>query len=263
MSPLPRTGRRSLWTAVFVALAFCGALLRTESATSDQATDETHVTHLHGVVEILTPGATDWVRTTTNQVLRPRYQLRTGRDSRVTIRWSDQSVVSFGALTVLEILPPHEPGAGNGLNLFKGLLSFFHRDEPGRIRVITGGSTAGVQGTEFVMAVETLNGTERTTLSVIDGTVQFGNEQGSLSLTNNQQAVAELGKAPIRTEGFIANNVLQWCFYYPAVLDLRDLPLSAEEERALGESLAAYRTGDLLAALAKYPDSRQPGSDSD
>src|SRR5206468_8708344 len=154
------------------------------------------------------------------------------------------------------------PGAGNGLNLFKGLLSFFHRDEPGRIRVITRGGTAGVKGTEFVVAVETVNGTERTTLSVIDGTVEFGNEQGSLSLTNSRQAVAELGKAHTRTAGFNANNVLQWCFYYPAVLDLRDLPFTPGEEQILSESLAAYRGGDLLAALAKYPE-RQPGSDAE
>jgi len=29
------------------------------------------------------------------------------------------------------------------------------------------------------------------------------------------------------------------------------------------ESITAYRAGDLLAALAKYPASRQPGSDAE
>jgi tetratricopeptide (TPR) repeat protein len=117
-----------------------------------------------------------------------------------------------------------------------------------------------VEGTEFVVAADE---TERTTLSVIDGKVRFGNEQATLLLTNGQQAVAEPGKAPIRTAGFIANNVLQWCFYYPAVIDLNDLPFTPEEQKILGESLSAYRSGDLLAALAKYPTGRQPGSDAE
>ena len=137
---------------------------------------------------------------------------------------------------------------------------FFHRDEPGRIRVITRGAVAGVEGTEFVV---TADETERTTLSVIDGKVRFGNEQATLLLTNGQQAVAEPGKVPVRTAGFIANNVLQWCFYYPAVIDLNDLPFTPEEQKILGESLPAYHSGDLLMALAKYPAGRQPGSDAE
>jgi Flp pilus assembly protein TadD len=235
---------------------------RTLSASGGPAADEIRIAQIQGTVEVSTPGSTDWVYTTTNQLLRPLYKLRTGPNSRVTLRWSDQSVVSFGALTVLEILPPHESGAGNGLNLLKGLLSFFHRDTPGRIRVITRGAAAGVKGTEFVVAVET-NGTERTTLSVIDGMVDLSNPQGTLILTNGQQAVVELGKAPVHTAGFTANNVLQWCFYYPAVLDLRELPLSPEEEASLRESLAAYRAGDLLDALAKYPAVRLAASEAE
>ena len=134
--------------------------------------------------------------------------------------------------------------------MLRGIVSFFHRDEPGRIRVITRGAVAGVEGTEFVMAADD---TERTTLSVIDGKVRFGNEQATLLLTNGQQAVVEPGKAPVRTAGFIANNVLQWCFYYPAVIDPDDLPFTPDEQKILGESLQAYRSGDLLVALAKYP----------
>src|SRR5258706_15171374 len=68
---------------------------------------------------------------------------------------------------------------------------------------------------------------------------------------------------PMLTAGFIANNILQWAFYYPAVLDLRDLPLTSEEKSALQDSLAAYGAGDLLAALDRYPVGREPGSDAE
>ena len=237
----------------------------TLSAAGDPAADEIRILEIQGTLQILAPGAAVWVKTTTPQTLGPGYRLRTGPNGRVLLRWSDQSVVPFGAMTEIEILPANQPEAQAGLRLVKGILSFFHRDKPGRIRVITRGAVAGVEGTEFVLQVETVDNVERTILSLIDGKVEFSNRQGGLVLTNMQQAVAEVGKAPVRTAGFIANNVLQWCFYYPAVLDLRDLPLTPEEQQALGDSLAAYRTGDLLAALARYPDlaNRQPVSDAE
>jgi Tfp pilus assembly protein PilF/outer membrane receptor protein involved in Fe transport len=227
------------------------------------ATNEIRIVELQGEVEVSPAGATTWVLTQTNQILRSFDRLHTGANSRVALRWSDKSVVLFGASTELEILPPHRPEAQSGLHIVRGIISFFHRDEPGRIHVITRGAAAGVEGTEFVVAVASVDGTERTTLSVIDGKVQFGNEQGTLLLTNSQQASAESGNAPVRTAAFVANDILQWCFYYPVVLDLADVTLSPEEENTLRESLGAYAAGDLLAALAKYPPERQPGSEAE
>jgi Flp pilus assembly protein TadD len=228
---------------------------------SAQTNDAIRIVELGGMVEILPHGATTWVLTQTHQQLHALDHVRTGTNSSVGLLWSDQSVLRFGALTEMEILPPHTDDADQGLHLLQGILAFFHRDKPGRIRVITSGALAGIEGTEFVMTVRSTNGIEQTTLSVIDGKVRLGNEQGTLVLTNGQPAVAEPGKAPQRTAGFVANNLLQWCYYYPAVLDLKDLSLTPEEKTLLGDSLTAYRDGDLLAALAKYPEARQPDSD--
>jgi Tfp pilus assembly protein PilF len=222
-------------------------------------TNEIRIVELQGTAEVASGTATTWGPAQTNQILHPFDRLRTGANSRIAFLWSDRSVVSFGALTEVEVLPPDSADAQCGLHLLRGIISFFHRDEPGRIRVITRGAVAGVEGTEFVMADDTA----RTILSVIDGKVRFGNEKATLLLTNGQQAVVEPGKAPVRTAGFIANNILQWCFYYPAVIDLNDLPFTPEEQKILGESLQAYRSGDLPAALAQYPAARQPGSDAE
>jgi Flp pilus assembly protein TadD len=239
--------------------AFCPVLRAADVAD----TNEIRIVEAEGKVEIRQRGAERWVLTQSNQVLFPLDQLRTGPRSRVALRWSDQSVLRFGPLTEIEIQPPHVRDSESGLHLIRGILSFFHRDKPGRIRVITSGALAGIEGTEFVMEVGPTNGTERTTLSVIDGRVRFENQFAALSLTNREQAVAEPGQPPTRTAGFIAKNLLQWCFYYPAVLDLKDLPLSTPEENALAESLAAYRSGDLLQALAKYPENRVSASDTE
>jgi len=245
-----------IWGIVATWGGHCGA----QSAISNQTTNEIRIVEIQGKMEVSPAGTTTWGPVQTNQILHPFDRLRTGANTRIALRWSDQSIISFDALTEIEILPPAAPDAQCGLHLIRGIASFFHRDKPGSIRVITRGAVAGVEGTEFVVGVDD---TDRTTLSVIDGKVQFGNEYATLVLTNGQQAVADFGKAPIQTAGFIANNVLQWCFYYPAVLDATDLPLTPDERNILGASLVAYNAGDLPSAIAQYPAGRQPDSDAE
>jgi Flp pilus assembly protein TadD len=261
LNSFPKTGR-----GLLLAVITSGFLAWAEKASAQlspgaAATNEIRIVELQGVVEVASAAAAAWRPAQLNQVLHPSDRLRAGANSRMALLWSDRSVVSFGALTELEILPPDASGAQCGLHLLRGVVSFFHRDEPGRIRIMTRGAIAGVEGTEFVLAAGSGSNPELTTLSVIDGSVRFGNEQATLRLTNGQQAVAGPGRAPVRTAGFIANNVLQWCFYYPAVIDPADLAFTPEELKILRDSLQAYRSGDLLSALAQYPADRQPGSD--
>ncbi len=234
--------------------------LALSSSSAATQTNEVRVAELQGTAEVSPAGATTWISIQTNQVLYPNDRLRVGAKSRVGLRWTDQSFVSLRASSEVEILPPPSTDPQSSLRLVRGIMSFFHRDKPGLIRVITRGASAGVEGTEFVLAAETINNTEQTTLFVVDGRVQLSNDRGSVLVTNGESAVAESGKAPVRTAGFVVNNILQWSFYYPAVLDLADLPMKRDEQTALGQSMDAYRAGDLLAALAKYPTAREPAS---
>jgi tetratricopeptide (TPR) repeat protein len=246
-----------------VLIASLGWIANWAEPASAQTNADIRIVEPRGVVEILRPGSTRWTRAATDQTLDSLDRVRTGTNSSLGILWFDQSIVRFGSLTEMEIMPPETGTADRGLHLFQGLLSFFHRDKPGRIRVISGGASAGIEGTEFVMETHTTNGYEQTTLSVIDGKVRFYNAKGALVVTNGGQSIAEPGTAPRRTPGFIANNILQWCFYYPGILDLNDLSFTAAEKNLLGESFAAYRAGDLNDALAKYPAGRVPGSDAE
>jgi len=219
------------------------------------------ISPIEGTVEVRPAGATDWVVTQTNTVLRPGGRLRTGPRARATLLWWDESVLTLGPLSEIEILPQKQKQGG--LNLLQGLMSFFHRDEPGRIQVITKGAHASVEGTEFVIRAGLASEPEASLVSVIDGVVRLSNEHGTLTLTNNQEARVEAGTKPVRTAGFLANNVLQWALYYPAVLDLDDLPLAPDVSATLADSLQAYRKGDLLAALALYPGERVAASDAE
>jgi tetratricopeptide (TPR) repeat protein len=50
-----------------------------------------------------------------------------------------------------------------------------------------------------------------------------------------------------------ATNIIQWCLYYPGVIDTDELQFPASERGAMAASLNAYRQGDLLGALKLYP----------
>src|SRR5438093_8239343 len=163
MNSLPAMGRQFLLTAITACVASWAGIPAALAGSGGQFTNEIRIVERQGTVEVSAPGPPAWILTETNQILRAGYRLRTGPNSRVAVRWSGDSVVSSDALTEYEIRPPHTAGAQFGLQLLKGILSFFHRDTPGRIRVLTSGGTAGVEVTEFVIGVDTVNNVERTT----------------------------------------------------------------------------------------------------
>ncbi|HEY3855664.1 MAG TPA: TonB-dependent receptor [Verrucomicrobiae bacterium] len=242
-----------------IAVTLIVQWMMTTDAEAGGTKTEIQVVSVQGQVTVSNLESAAWRQIRENQFLNLGDSVRTGANSRAVLRWSDQSVMYFDALTEAEVLPPNTSFSQSGLHLVKGIISFFHRDQPGRIQITTSGAVAGVDGTEFVLGV---NESKRTTLSVIDGKVSFGNARATIILTNGQQAFIEPGKLPVHTSGFIANNILQWSFSYPAVLDLDDLTFTQQESDLLKESLNSYRNGDLLVALEKYPASYKAKSDS-
>ncbi len=86
------------------------------------------------------------------------------------------------------------------------------------------------------------------------------NANGGINLASGEQGTVEPGKAPIKTASINALNIIQWCLYYPAVLNLDELELT---NTSLEASFSAYRSGDLLAALSNYPTNHTPDADAE
>ncbi|MCI0747684.1 MAG: TonB-dependent receptor [Verrucomicrobia subdivision 3 bacterium] len=218
---------------------------------------------VHGDVEVLPSGARNWIFISTQReknVLRSGDQLRTGRHSHAKVRLADRTVTTIAAEGHLRVLEPL-PREMTLLEVVKGLLFFLHRDTPGRVRVRTATVTAAIEGTEFSLQVAEADGATR--LDLIDGKVTLANAAGQLSLTSGQASVTEPGEAPVRAAMLAGVNVIQWILYYPAVLNLEELPLPESASAVLGASLEAYRRGDLLAARAQYPENRSPDSSAE
>ena len=153
-------------------------------------------------------------------------------------------------LTTCEISRPPRESAKPTLDLSAGAIYFFSREKPRELEIRTPAATGALRGTEFVMRVGSGG---RTQVRMMDGEVELTNSAGSIVLRSGEQGEAEPGKAPHKTAVIEATNILQWALYYPGVLDARELGLAEGEQRAVSASLDAYRQGDLLGALEKYP----------
>ncbi len=210
-----------------------------------------------GRVEVARDATAGWTVAQTNQVLNPGDRVRTGRRSRATIRLSDLTVLRVKELTTLEIRPAVANRQPAGLDVNQGSIYLFNRGKPGSVPFRTPIASGAIRGTEFNLQVADNGGTE---LTLLDGEVALRNEQGEIVLNSGEQAVVEPGRAPRKTAVLNAVNVIQWVLYYPGVLDAEELALSDDAQQALQSSLAAYRSGDLLAALERYPENRRSDS---
>jgi Tfp pilus assembly protein PilF len=212
-------------------------------------------------VEVLRSGSTIWDKASSDpkhHLLTPGDQIRTGENSRAGLYSPEhQATIILDANSLFVV--PKEQRARSYFELLFGRLFNFHRGTDDEERFTTPTVSAIVRGTDFSLKVEPGG---KTTVSMIDGHVHLENSVGQIDLSSGEEAVVQTGMPPRRAAGITTVDIVQWCYYYPAVLDLEDLPLTAEEQQSLEPSLDAYRAGDLLAALASYPKLGRPVSDA-
>ncbi|HEY3854611.1 MAG TPA: FecR domain-containing protein [Verrucomicrobiae bacterium] len=213
-----------------------------------------------GTIEVAPAGTSDFVAAHANQVLQVGDQVRSGKNSRATIRLSNLSVIRVYELTTMTIRPPAATQENTVIEVKSGSAYFFNRDKPNETQFQTPSSSGAIRGTEFALSVDDQG---RTELALINGLVTLSNSAGSIQLESGEKGVVEMNQPPRKSPLLDAVNIIQWTLYYPAVLNPDELELSAESKQALADSLAAYRAGDLVKALAQYPASREPAPESE
>jgi len=234
---------------ILAALVFCAIAfkVRAEPGGTNFAS---RLVEFAGSVEVRAAGTNDWRPATTNQFLHPGDRLRTAADSRATLQLSDRSVIRVNQSTLLEIQPPTSP-ARHRFGLKRGALFFLDREQPENVEFETPLATGAIRGTEFFLDVAETNSATR--LALLDGAVDLKTSSEELKLGSGQQALVEPGRPAQLTAVLPAVNLIQWSFYYPAVLNPAEIPFTAAEKSALAKSLAAYSSGDLLTALTAAP----------
>jgi tetratricopeptide (TPR) repeat protein len=230
-----------------IATTACAVILACGNARGQQ-NDTAEVLTVENEVDTSKPAGA-WTPATAGQALATRDRLRTGEDSRAAVRLADATVLRVDELTETEILPAQQASDKPTLNVKQGGAYFFSREKSREVNVQTPAANGAIRGTEFVVRVAA-NGT--TTFAMLDGEVDVSNGAGSLTVRSGEQAEVAPGQRPRKTAMIEATNIIQWCLYYPGVLNLSDLGLSPGAQRAAHASLLAYSQGDLLKALENY-----------
>jgi Flp pilus assembly protein TadD len=225
-----------------------------------RADGESQLLAAEGKVEISHGGAA-WAAAQTNSVLHTGDRIRTGLRSRAVVRLANLSVVRVNELTTFVVQPPSAPGKTSKLSIESGSTYFFSRERPADVEFSTPLSSGAIRGTEFNLSVSPTD--SRTVVTLVDGALSISNSLGALDIASGEEATVEPGQPPKKTSVINTVNIIQWCLYYPGVLDLAELDFSDAEKSALEKSLADYRAGDLLGAVADYPSGRAPSSDTE
>ena len=220
-----------------------------------QTTQSAELLSKENVVDTASGGG-GWKPASVGQSLAVGDKVKTGEDSRAAVRMTDLSVLRIDELTTIEITPPSSTSDKPGLNVKDGATYFFSREKSREMRIETPAANGAMRGTEFVVRVAA-NGS--TTVTMLDGEVELSNAHGSVVVTSGEQAKVDVGGVPRKTAVLEATNVIQWCLYYPGVLDLKELGYS----RRTDSSINAYNEGDLLRALAAYGHQPHSGSNAD
>ncbi|HUI98807.1 MAG TPA: TonB-dependent receptor [Usitatibacter sp.] len=127
------------------------------------------------------------------------------------------------------------------------------RTPPEGFSVCTPSATAAIRGTEWEIAVAA-DGTS--TLSVFNGVVRFYNEHGEVEVHPNEQARAEIGKAPVKLFLRVTRSRVQWVNAF-AVDPLRYAEFHGPLSPALAAIGAALRDDHLQQA---YDETRRLAS---
>ena len=172
--------------AVVVTLVFLGAEM--VMAAAPVAT----VQAASGTVTVKRKGVTALTPLAVRSSLNVGDVVGTGADGKATLLFSDGSQTHLNANSAIEITAPSSVGKGKQ-SLFRALSGeVWARLQPGKAAQ-TRAVNAGVRGTEFHLKVAD-DGT--TTVTVLEGEVDFFNPHGAVVVGESQQSVARPNAAP-------------------------------------------------------------------
>ena len=191
---------------VFTALALAWPL---QSLAALPAGAAAEIVDLQGAGDQRPASATAWSPARAAQALAAGDFVRTREAARMALLFADQTQVRLHQNTVLQVKALAAAGQGTTtLRLEAGRAWTQTRRPPGSpLELQTPAATAAIRGTDWHISVEPDG---RTLLTVLSGTVKFGNPQGTLTLAANEAAYAEVGKAPVKLMLVQPRESVQW-----------------------------------------------------
>lgn len=207
------------------------------------------VVSAQGLVELRRAKEKSWRPAALNTALCSGDRIRVRERSRAALRLSNESVLRLDQKTTLTLVGPSEDKA-TLLEMLTGALHVLTRT-PKPFKVKTPFMNAGVEGTEFSIDLDQ----DTARLVLYEGRLSASNEQGSVTLVNNESAIIPRDGMPLKTGAVKPADAVQWALYYPAIIDYR-----TEALPTLRASVEHYRQGrftEALTALENVPQSER------
>ncbi len=153
-----------------------------------------------------------WHKTKLNQTLAEGEHLKTGKQSKLALLFRDDSQLRLNQnslLIIKDVLDKN--GKSTRFKLDVGRAWVKSKNIPDRLIMETPSAVAAIRGTDWDIEVAK-NG--QSTLTVLHGSIHFYNTHGAITVNANEQAIAEVGKAPVKL--IIANpkDRIQWVTEY-------------------------------------------------
>ncbi|MBI3939851.1 MAG: FecR domain-containing protein [Acidobacteria bacterium] len=206
-----------------------------------------------GRVEVQAGGQGGFTPAANNQTLNTGDAIRTGSQSRAAILLADETQLKLNANTQLQLTAVRQTSnllvrvaqAGaradqSILNMASGQAALRARKTPADVRVNTPAVTAAIRGTEFDLKVADDG---ESVITVVDGSVDYRNDQGFVLVNSGEQGRARIGQAPTKIIILNPQDAVQWTLFYSGTVSPRDYPfLYASVDAARGALAGA--TGD-------------------
>ncbi|MCR6500722.1 TonB-dependent receptor [Shinella sp. CPCC 101442] len=211
--------------------------------------------------------AKDWQGVEVNQDLLAGDTLRTNALGSLAIRFADNTLVRMARETVLRVRKI-DGTSDSLLNLEGGTIWGRAQRGGSGIVIDTPAAAAAIRGTDWALNT---NGT-RTTLTVLEGTVELSNAHGSVTVNQGEGAVATLGEAPRKyvlvnleeREQILLYGEIRGMFITLPISGENTIDARGDRRRLLDKPEASRSREDWLklAELALPADGRQVAEDA-
>jgi tetratricopeptide (TPR) repeat protein len=222
------------------------------------------IINLFGQVRVKPASGNQWQPAQVNQVLSTGDVLQTGPASGAAILCLDESQIKLNENTVFElrqvapsprlrlgeVIPAAVGQTAESLyGVSRGEVWLRNKNDKFRFELETPAVTAAIRGTEFNLRVGP-DGVS--TITMLEGKVQFANSFGDLTLLAGEEGMARPGQAPTKRVVLRPADAVQWALYYPGMFSYLDISLDLKAipgaSPALLGALAAYQGGRLAEA---------------
>jgi tetratricopeptide (TPR) repeat protein len=220
------------------------------------------IINFFGQVSVKPAGSSQWQSAQVNQTLTAGDVVQTGPTSGAAILCLDESQIKLNENTSFElrkVAPSSRLRLGEvipaavtqtveslyGVN--HGEVWLRNKNDKFRFELETPAVTASIRGTEFNLRVAR-NGLS--TLTMLEGKVQFANPFGDVTLAAGEEGMARPGQAPTKRVVLQPADAVQWALYYPGVFSYLDIPLDLKG--------VAGASPTLLGAMEDYNAGRLP-----